>query len=217
MQLQSEKTSLVLAGAWNPAILTPQWIARNALGFAPDREFQIGMQLPILDFGQAPRITFEDLAVTATPAIFTLFLDPNKPEQIQKSIEVARTIVRLLPHTPISGVGLNFVYFSNQVGNLIESSFEGQGGILNHLPENEQEVKIVQQAWHASIAFSDHVANMSCKKNATGVEIGVNHHFDVSSAERAGEVISKATLYADLFDLSNALLKGLEDEAPNEH
>ena len=45
MQIDDTKTSLVIAGSWNPAILTPQWIANKVLGLPTGQEFNVEVEM----------------------------------------------------------------------------------------------------------------------------------------------------------------------------
>lgn len=212
MRLQPGNTSLVLAGSWNPAILTPTWIAQHGLGYAPDREFQVGMQLAVQEFGQFPRFMFETLSVNATPSGLTFSLDSDNAVQVAKSFEVAVRILRALSHTPVVGIGVNFSFADDVISEQVSASFAGHDQLLAALPGEQQDAEIVQQSWQATVKLSDHLANVTCNKIGQGVEVAFNHHFNVTSAEGAAIVLAREGLYAELLEISKALIHNLGNE-----
>src|SRR4051812_38105477 len=58
LNLVQDKLTIVLVGSFNPAILTPQWIARNALGYPEERQFQVELLTPVAGIGGMPRYSF---------------------------------------------------------------------------------------------------------------------------------------------------------------
>jgi hypothetical protein len=213
MQLQSDKTSLVIAGAWNPAILTPNWIAQNALGFAPNHEFTVGVKMLIGEVGAPQRLTFESLSLSVSPTAVTFFLEPGNAKQVEKSFGVALKIVKLLPHTPIFGVGINFVFATQTMSAQITKTFAAHDAVLSKLPAAEEEAQIVQQSWQATVSLTDHLANVNCARAGEQIEVALNHHFNVTSATGAAATIETAGLYDNLLALSKALIAGLNGEA----
>lgn len=216
MELQSDKTTMVIAGAWNPAILTPKWIAQHALGFPPDRDFQVGVELPIQEFGQAPRFTFESLTVMATSATLLFALSADTRTQVKKTFEVAAKVLELLPHTPVSGVGVNFMFADTAADAKVATTFSSHDGVLAKLPELEQDAMIVQRSWQATVKLSDHLANVNCVKQNDRFETTINHHFNVSSAAAARRIVENPDAFDTLLALSKAIIGGLDNGEKNE-
>ncbi|WP_176051072.1 hypothetical protein [Burkholderia sp. BCC1644] len=211
MELQSDKMTLVIAGAWNPAILTPQWIAQHVLGFPADRDFQVGVELPIQEYGQAPRFSFESLSVMATPATLLFALNADDRPHVQKTFEVAAKVLELLPHTPVSGVGVNFMFTDTKPDANVATTFRSHDGVLAKLPDEEQNATIVQQSWQATVKLSDHLANVNCIKRGDRFEVAINHHFNVSSAVGAKRIVENPEAFDTLLGLSRIIIDGLDD------
>ena len=109
MKLIHEETSLVLAGAWNPAILTPPWVLQHGLNRALDGTNRYQAFLPTglgLVF-ESPRYVLEDLTYTVRPD--SLIITPNSetPEDLNSVEDVTARMLEQLSHTPMGGVGHN--------------------------------------------------------------------------------------------------------------
>lgn len=135
MKFIDSETSLVVAGAWNPAIVTPEWILKYGLKKDLQEENRVQVFVPAgagLIF-EMPRFSFSGLIVTVRPD--ALVIAPKETTQAQfEQIEVlAANTVQELTHTPISGIGHNFEFrsenpsaeclgiFSNSYEDLIDA------------------------------------------------------------------------------------------------
>lgn len=208
MKLLGEQTSLVIAGAWNPAILNPNWIGRQILGYPPGKQFQVGMQLPVMGVSAPARLSFEGMSITAAKDALTFHLDSTKPEQIQKSISVAAKILETLPHTPIAAMGFNFGYSVDGVPGLLSGTFDWSEDLVDLLPEPDS--KLAQRSWQVSLAVKDHLINVSCERTVDGAVFAINHHYEVEgSATRAAEILHREDIYGSIFALSETFVKRL--------
>lgn len=112
MQAVLQETSFVIAGAWNPAILTPAWILHHA---AQQPDFQAHMVQAVfpavlngaLDF---PRFTLPGFTYTARPDAIILLPDALTQASFETAEGVAARVLAQLSHTPIGGVGHNFEF-----------------------------------------------------------------------------------------------------------
>jgi hypothetical protein len=101
MKLVEKETSLVVTGAWNAAIVTPEWLLRYGLQKAEGVEAQVQVQIPtgqgmVFEF---PRYTFEDITIQIRPD--ALVIRPHEASQpsLDKLAWLAvasRTIIRTL-------------------------------------------------------------------------------------------------------------------------
>jgi hypothetical protein len=112
MQAVLQETSLVIAGAWNPAILTPPWVMHHAMGRADAQNTMVQAVFPAglngaFDF---PRFTMPGFTYTARNDS-VIFLPEALTEPSLVLVEsVASQILEQLGHTPIAGVGHNFEF-----------------------------------------------------------------------------------------------------------
>ena len=110
MKIVPQETTLVVAGAWNPAILTPEWLLKNALQKKLDGSNQIQAAMPIGLLFEFPRFELEDLLFIARTDALILFPKPISEERFAVVEQVAQRTLDQLSHTPISGVGHNFEF-----------------------------------------------------------------------------------------------------------
>jgi hypothetical protein len=100
MTLNPGETSLVIAGAWNPAILAPAWVLQFGLNRPGSNEpVQIAVSAGtgvLVDF---PRFTLPEFAYVVRPD--TLIVTPPNvtPESIARMEDAAAAMLESLPHT----------------------------------------------------------------------------------------------------------------------
>jgi hypothetical protein len=112
MKLVSTETSLVIAGAWNPAILTPAWMLKYALDKSPDGNNQVQAFFPALSgvIFEFPRYVLEDLSFLVRPDTLIMFPVTSTAERMDALEEGAAKVLEELKHTPINGIGYNFTF-----------------------------------------------------------------------------------------------------------
>lgn len=208
MKLIEAETTLVLAGAWNPAIVTPNWIAQYVLGFPKDKEFKVNLQMPVQALGVLPRYSFEDLTINAQPDSLIFLMHAGRHDQVQKSFTVARGILSLLVHTPLSGLGINLAYtLASSDGPLVDAFKSGVAvGELSGDPNCD----VLQQNYKLGLKLTDHVLNIDVLKIGQDLKLSINHHFDCSSAAGAADILGTEKLFEKLRMLSDKMAEGLE-------
>lgn len=111
MQLVKEKTSIVLSGIWNPAILSPKWVAENVLNKkGEDVPVEIDMPVPLSSGGPW---RFHLNGIMYVPHRNRLEVAPDgsaTEESFRNTASFVKSVLALLPHTPISAMGQNFAY-----------------------------------------------------------------------------------------------------------
>src|SRR5258708_10953272 len=111
MTLNPGETSLVVAGAWNPAILTPPWVLRFGLGRPDSQEpVQIAMlagQGVVFDF---PRYTLPEFSYVVRPDTLIFVPSTQTAGQFANVEDAAAAMLENLPHTPVNGIGHNFEF-----------------------------------------------------------------------------------------------------------
>jgi hypothetical protein len=101
-----EQCSLVIIGAWNPAIIQPAWLKKQFPTQIPDRfRLQVGAGV-----GPSIRIDFEDFIID--PSGGRLVFVPKKLDEVilSRIVELSNGIQERLLHTPILAAGCNFVF-----------------------------------------------------------------------------------------------------------
>ena len=98
---------VVVLGAWNPAILTPEGISTELFGNQPGEKIQVLVSLQ----GKArPKAMIEGLGITATYSRLTVDLDSPTFESLEKARKIAVKALRALPRTPVTAAGFNIRY-----------------------------------------------------------------------------------------------------------
>ena len=115
MNLNFQKPTFVIPGAWNQAILQrPEWVARYVHDYpegTPVEALQVYEENPITHLGRLIQY-IENIGILVEPGRLSLFVnDTENLEDIFKSLEEkVINIVKTLKHTPIVGYGVNFSF-----------------------------------------------------------------------------------------------------------
>lgn len=109
--------NVVVAGAWNAAILTPAWIRRRMF----DRGEGALLQVEVPLSGPGPmNISLEGIVVqVGGPALVVLPKGPTTTD-LSAAAVIAANAVKNLPETPVSACGLNLRYRvdESEIGSL---------------------------------------------------------------------------------------------------
>lgn len=209
MKLLSDQTTLVLAGAWNPAILQPNWIARHILQLPAGNAFQVSMLLPVQGQAGPPRFSFEGLSITAAQDVVMFHLVPEDPGMVAKSFEVAKCILEMLPHTPVAALGVNFAYAVDPNEGQLRTTVEWAESVSDLLVD-DPEALVANRQWQVGINALGHMVNVTYRADAQGGTININHHYEVEgSASKAAEHLAVTNLFEQLLGMSNKLVAGL--------
>lgn len=112
MQAVLQETSLVIAGAWNPAILTPAWLLQHAVRHPDIQAHMVQAIFPAVLNGafDFPRFTLPGFTYTARNDAMILLPEALSQASFNTVEGVAERILNQLSHTPIGGVGHNFEF-----------------------------------------------------------------------------------------------------------
>lgn len=96
---------IVVVGAWNQAILTEKWVKVNILNDVENYT----IEYPISGSGSLRYVT-DDFSFHILPGRLLVSLNKATEHASMKAVEYARRILRLLVHTPVEAMGINFVF-----------------------------------------------------------------------------------------------------------
>lgn len=108
-QLLQGTNVVVVVGAWNIAVFTPEWVKKYLL---PDEDFKVLFPSRVgcsLKF-QTELLTF---CIEGNRLQFEIVKEESVSEACVAIIKLLRTILRLLCHTPVYAMGINFVFDSD--------------------------------------------------------------------------------------------------------
>jgi len=107
MTIESVDWSVVVVGAWNLAILTPDGIRKRLLELPEGSALDIELAV---DRPGAFRVRHGGLIIEPTPLSLNIISEQSTPESIQNACNIATKALSGLPETPLSAIGVNFKY-----------------------------------------------------------------------------------------------------------
>lgn len=114
-QLITDTDTLVILGAWNHAIFSQDWVMRNLLS----DEQNVRIEYPVNMIGSL-KYTTDNLSFFIIGERLVLRALNENEQTYQSVVMLARQILRLLSHTPISAMGINFVFKTTIELNLFD-------------------------------------------------------------------------------------------------
>lgn len=208
LKLYTNPPALVIAGAWNPDILSPSWIAKQAMGLELNQDFPVKVQLPIGNPTQRPTFEFEKIKFTAARSQLTFFLTPDDLDQINKSITTAAEILKLLSHTPVTGFGFNFSHEIEEPTVPLRKTFSGSN--ISTLLDAADAQTVVQK-WGSSIKTQHYLLSLNAELEGNKVSLEFNVHFEVNSAQEASQFLNKENLYSSIEQITSDITQKLHD------
>lgn len=188
MEYVPAETSLVVAGPWNPAILTPAWVARYGMGAEPGSLGRVQVMVPALQglMFELPRYRLEKFSYTVRPDALVLSPNEGAPGSLGELEDIAAKILSTLRHTPVSGVGHNFEFKSaNPEAGQLETFTKSRQDLGDHVPSG----------WTAGSS-----AIVSSFKNETGaLQINVHRQYD------AGTIVIKVNFHHPVSSIDEAI------------
>lgn len=164
MSFKFKKASCVVVGAFNVYVFQPSFFVQNEI-------VETGTKTTILgDFSQPGfRVSFENY-----PLVWVIRPDRILIETTDQSADCGKivgTVLKTLPWTPVSAVGVNFEFQTT------EDEFQTMGKSQN-LPNIESSYQIVQRAIHVAISDGPQVFNLGLARTDEGVDFAINVHTD---------------------------------------
>ena len=163
--------SVMIAGSWNQAILTPGGIAKEIFSI-PEGE-RINVEIDI-DGLEPPRITHDDLRIrvykrrlVVEPLIYNL-------ETLSKAIEIAKESLDLLPKTPVNAAGVNIKCKYTDPDSGFMQFFNTN--IEDILSDSNYEIK--KQSFTKQIIYKNGVINLGIENEGEECQISCNFHFE---------------------------------------
>lgn len=195
--------NIVIAGAWNVAILTPTGVASRLFGLPQGTPIEILVDLE----GRAPiRVKYEDIIIE--PSQTRLVITPQVPnfELLEKCVAIAERALETLPETPFSAIGLNFRFKFDEIpDSLIEA---GKSIIDDKLSDNEY--KIHDKVLKRQIAWNDGFLNLDIQERENSSALIVfNYHKDSNTST---ELCNWLKQHKEMHENTNKIMKILINE-----
>lgn len=207
MKIVAENSTLVLAGSWNPAILTPNWIAKTILKLPPEPHFDVKVEMQVAQ-GAVQRLSFLGLSYVASPQFLVFFIDPANTEAAAKAVRVARGVLEILSHTPITGVGCNFDFVVEEH----KEEFLRRFHAADDLEDEVGEAEVVSKAWGNKIKTSAGLLSIDCVYEGGAGQVHLNFHQETPAAEDARAYLASDEKFVEVFKSAKAIAMKLSNE-----
>jgi len=197
MELDLRRPSLILLGAWNPAIFQPGWIARHLLDYPEGQEVE-AMSVISADRGGQAVTYIDELGFNVSNQRVELFVNTHNDDYINRLEAVALRIIQLLPHTPFGAFGINYCFIESDPDEGVLDSLKTRDGL-------DQQFRILNQNLTSSIQIDNAVLNLSRRPSESQVVFDFNYHHERIDPQNFQEqIIGK---YSEYLDRSTALLR----------
>ncbi|WP_457389783.1 hypothetical protein [Roseateles sp. P5_E1] len=211
------ETTLVIVGAWNPAILTPPWVLRYGLQTEEGQAQIVHALIPAGLNGafEFPRFNLPGFQFTARPEALVLMPDHANETGLALIEDVASRVLQQLTHTPIGGIGHNFEFVDeNPDAKWIDVFSQSQIDLVDAIPAGLESQRTV-----LATTFLRGNAQVNIQRYFDGSNVGVkfNFHHPVTTSAEALKVLSGdgyarfSENYSVAKELLEKLYKGTED------
>jgi hypothetical protein len=197
MELIPSETSLVVAGAWNAAILTPGWVMQHAFQKPLEEQGRVQVFLPALQGAvfEFPRYVIDNMAYIVRPDALVVAPNESSAECLGLSEDAVTRIVSVLAHTPITGIGHNFEFRDqNPTPASLAVFTESRQDLVDQMPQGW-----IPSATAIAATFKDESdsvqMNMHRQWDGATVTVKFNFHHPVTSSEQARQVLDGTTGY----------------------
>ncbi len=209
MQIVPERTSLVLLGIWNPAILNPGWLAQRVHDVPVGEQVQVQVEQVLMGAAQSPP-SFTVSGIKYTPARNRLEIRPTAitQENITLAQRAAVRLLNLLPHTPIAAFGQNFEFVENHPTPEQLAIFEAGNDLAERC---DFEFETVRTQLTSSIQFENRVLNLQRSNQGGQLNLNFNFHYDANSAEVAIEKMANEGLFWENLNLALRIIERVYD------
>jgi hypothetical protein len=186
-----DRTTVVLAGAFNPAILMPQWIAIHGLGHPAGQDFQVEMLAPVGGTGQA-RFAFDGIAYSAGFKNFMLHVDGAQVAQSERAVLAVANVLSQLPHTPVTGIGFNFGFLVEEPAAALIALMTTHDGLTDSFDGDSE---VVVRRWGNTIKWEQAIVSIDCELAGGQAIVAFNFHYSTDSASAAEQILRSSGVF----------------------
>ncbi|MBK9701931.1 MAG: hypothetical protein IPO79_18075 [Flavobacteriales bacterium] len=200
-------------GIWNPAILSPDWLIRNAFKVEPNVEVPVTVEFP-QTLGSPTKIELEGVSIT--PSRNRLLIAPLEVSEasLGKVENIAHEILKLLPHTPIRAFGFNFIFSENSPDAESLKIFTSSEDLAQKC---DFEFESRSEHVVSTIRFDDRELNLTRSLENGELTIKFNFNYVVSSAEEAISKFGGGNLFGSNLEYAKRILKSIYKVEPAIH
>lgn len=201
MKIQNSYDTLIIIGAWNRAIFTPDWVGKYVF---PGEEMTV--EIPVDNIEASPRYSSNGLSIHILSQKLIFAINNPSPESFRQIGLKALSVCRALAHTPLLCFGVNhfFQCMKDEIGenNVFDFSY------YELLKEKGYELKAMRN--QQSLQFGHHILNVIWSLENEKVTLEFNNHYDVANVELFVNVFDENLLY-DRLNNSIGYIKNIYD------
>lgn len=201
MYLVGEDCTIVLIGSWNRSILTPDWIAESVLrlpvGGGGSLEMELMVEPPFMLRMRSP-----DAVMTVGSGRVQLTANTADEQGMASALELARSLLRALPETPITALGMNFGFRSEALHERIRQPLFEAAAFVGGDGELQARMIVTKRRGDGALV------NITVDASTPVPACEVNFHLPLRRGDRAreaetmlgaisaGELLAEATKHA---------------------
>lgn len=192
MAIEAVDWSVVVVGAWNLAILTPDGIRKRLFNLPEGSAVDIEVAI---DRPGAFRVRHDGVVVEPTPIALTITGEANDLESLGNACQVAMKALKGLPETPVSAVGINCKYQVPEMPNAVIDLLEC--GLDDVLSDGSH--SIIGKSLRRAIACQDGVLNFEIAQgeDSSGI-VGFNFHLGSLDVNSLTNWLAKSHEFCDI-------------------
>ena len=145
MEIQKNNWNVIIRGAWNRAILTPQWISLNI--FKLPENTPIEVQVTIDRLGPI-RVKYEGLIVVVTQGYLEILTETSSFENLNRARELGIKAMNELPITPFEAAGINMRYkfdgVTQRFSEIMKSPLDTNLAVSDYEIEDRKNTRVVR-------------------------------------------------------------------------
>ncbi len=186
MKIKQDGWNIVLAGIWNRAIFTPEWVGQVLF---PETRNEVETLISIMP--HLP-IVYRDKRVAVEVSSFRLVFRPRQldDECLQAAEKMAHVVLSKLQDTPLIGVGVNFAFVEDAPGPDISGLFDSAD--INLLSDNDwatQDRHLVRRLQRGT-----DILNLTLGFSDGNVTFEFNFHTETTDNDAASKAVDKRVL-----------------------
>jgi hypothetical protein len=209
MQPVPEKSTIVIAGSFNPAILTPAWIGKNVLDPPIVEEFPVYVMATIMGPAQVPRYSVPGFSYSPGYQNLTFHLEGLDATACQRVCEVAARILGLLPHTPTTGIGFNLGFRDDNPSVQLLRLLAVSPSFADALGQGAE---VVGRNWLNVASWGSALVTLQTGIRGSEFALDLNFHYTVQDARGAESVLREQGVYAKHQAAANRIVAASNEE-----
>lgn len=203
--LLTDQLNINILGAWNRAILTPDWLRQQFPDWFQEKQFEVQFR----QGGSGLPIRFKFQRVILEPASNRLILRPIDSEtgSLEFVGELGLAIFNKLEHTPILAVGHNVYYALDENESLVIQKFTDDRGLDEFYKSVElaNRITIIRHTF----SFENHNLTITYDGSTPKQQVAFNFHYDANSTAKIRHALTSFKVnYGRAQDYVRILIRG---------